>query len=571
LGQEPVTSEPGWFVSDDHRLFGWLHRPAAPTVRGAVVLCQPVFSEYFLTYGTFRRLADRFAGAGVAALRFDYRATGDSTGTPADITDVDGWSRDIAAAVGLLRDGGAPWVAVVAMRVAALLVPPSARADAVVLWDPVPSGRAFVRSWRLLDRVATDAAGSDPFAKTARAPDEPVGSDGPADRPVGFAYPPSFVQSVRARRLPDGGGTAPTLVLTRSGELPRGVAGPRVDVGVAAGQDALLETFPDMVRSPETTMDALREWLDGHVPSVPPAPLRVDLAPQVDLGGVVERPRRIGGLAGRGLFAIETGPDVTPGDGAPFTCLLMTSGVQTHIGPQRLYVDLARRLAREGVRVVRADFSGIGDSPDREPYASNVVYSPGILDDIDDVVGSVDGGRLVIFGLCSGGYHALEAALRHCVHGVIAVHAELENGNLEHRPETYTPERQAWVGYRGWIRWLNRSAVGRAVVWRVPGPVWWLLDRVGLQPDPGRAVQRIVERGSDVVLVVEGWYAERPRTWPTLHRRRARPTIVASRAEHSLLRLVDRESVEELVVEVMRNWLAGRPAGSGAVATHKVP
>lgn len=42
--------------------------------------------------------------------------------------------------------------------------------------------------------------------------------------------------------------------------------------------------------------------------------------------------------------------------------LLLNAGLIHHVGPNRIYVKLARRLAEEGIPAFRFDFSGIGDS-----------------------------------------------------------------------------------------------------------------------------------------------------------------------------------------------------------------
>ncbi len=53
-----------------------------------------------------------------------------------------------------------------------------------------------------------------------------------------------------------------------------------------------------------------------------------------------------------------------PGDGpAPdFAFVLLNAGVIHHVGPNRINVKLARRLADSGFTVMRFDLSGIGDS-----------------------------------------------------------------------------------------------------------------------------------------------------------------------------------------------------------------
>jgi hypothetical protein len=53
----------------------------------------------------------------------------------------------------------------------------------------------------------------------------------------------------------------------------------------------------------------------------------------------------------------------TPGSGSPRRgCVLVSAGLLPKAGPYRLYAELARRLAEDGVVTLRFDLGGIGDS-----------------------------------------------------------------------------------------------------------------------------------------------------------------------------------------------------------------
>src|SRR6185503_16248700 len=62
------------------------------------------------------------------------------------------------------------------------------------------------------------------------------------------------------------------------------------------------------------------------------------------------------------LVGIITEPDAGFPKNAP-VFLFLNAGLDHRVGPNRLYVTLARRLAEVGVASFRFDFSGIGDSP----------------------------------------------------------------------------------------------------------------------------------------------------------------------------------------------------------------
>ena len=113
--------------------------------------------------------------------------------------------------------------------------------------------------------------------------------------------------------------------------------------------------------------------------------------------------------AQRGLVGILTQPTAGRGNGVP-DFVLLNSGIIHRVGSNRLYVELARALARHGVTTLRFDLSGIGDSERRTDVTS---VREAIQRDIADAVSYlVEQGAsgVVLFGLCSGAFDAFRAA-----------------------------------------------------------------------------------------------------------------------------------------------------------------
>ena len=115
--------------------------------------------------------------------------------------------------------------------------------------------------------------------------------------------------------------------------------------------------------------------------------------------------------AGRGLVGILTQPTERRSDEAP-DLLLLNSGIIHRVGSNRLNVELARALARQGVRCLRFDLSGIGDS-DRRSDATSVrdAVQRDITDAIEYLRAEHGGARVALFGLCSGAFDAFRAAV----------------------------------------------------------------------------------------------------------------------------------------------------------------
>jgi len=77
--------------------------------------------------------------------------------------------------------------------------------------------------------------------------------------------------------------------------------------------------------------------------------------------------------AGRSLVGIFTSPAVKPPLARP-AVVLLNAGMLHRVGPNRIYVQIARALACAGFNVLRFDFSGLGDSKpraDHMPYAQS--------------------------------------------------------------------------------------------------------------------------------------------------------------------------------------------------------
>jgi dienelactone hydrolase len=110
----------------------------------------------------------------------------------------------------------------------------------------------------------------------------------------------------------------------------------------------------------------------------------------------------------RTLVAVASAPP-TP-CGAP-AVLLVNAGVIHRIGPHRLHVQLARRLAQAGYHALRMDLSGIGDSgavPDQLSFRASSVAD--IRTAIDHIAAGDPAASAIVFGICSGADNALAAA-----------------------------------------------------------------------------------------------------------------------------------------------------------------
>jgi len=109
------------------------------------------------------------------------------------------------------------------------------------------------------------------------------------------------------------------------------------------------------------------------------------------------------------LNGILTAPDIYKSDAA---VLLLNSGSLHRVGPQRLYVNIARDLGLAGFLSLRFDFSGLGESfaietnlPFKEQLKHEISWAMSYISSHKNIH------KFIIIGICSGAETAFHFAL----------------------------------------------------------------------------------------------------------------------------------------------------------------
>jgi pimeloyl-ACP methyl ester carboxylesterase len=146
------------------------------------------------------------------------------------------------------------------------------------------------------------------------------------------------------------------------------------------------------------------------------------------------------------------------GNDAP-ALVLLNAGLLHRVGPNRLYVKLARRLAAAGFVVARFDLSGVGDSAaagERSDFGERAVAETRACMDL--LASSRGVQRFVVGGLCSGADNAL----------LVAGQDERVAGLALLEPVSAPSAGQVLHSYRDRLRspksWL-RLLTGRSEAW----------------------------------------------------------------------------------------------------------
>ena len=134
-----------FFGSDDH-LFGMYHPPIGHARNHGVVVCAPLFHEFYRSHLALRQVAIGLAQKGYDVLRFDYSGIGDSKGDiPQDMFNV--WSAEIGVAMAEIRQlCGCKNITLFTTRFSASLgLPWRPTAARYVCWDSIPDYMDYMR------------------------------------------------------------------------------------------------------------------------------------------------------------------------------------------------------------------------------------------------------------------------------------------------------------------------------------------------------------------------------------------------------------------------------------------
>jgi hypothetical protein len=259
---------------------------------------------------------------------------------------------------------------------------------------------------------------------------------------------------------------------------------------------------------PLATLGRIVTWLDEQVPHdrVTIAPALRDHAVVGRRGDGTEIVESVVHLGPRELFGIRT-----DGGSSHHTVVLANSATTYHAGSARSWVDLARRLALQGMRSIRMDQRDLGDAFEVEEPPGPVYYSEESLQDLRDAAEATrarEGGDVVLVGLCSGSWASAIVAPQIKPAGVVLLNPWLWDRDVEPAGPVAFPQREiftARVARRLNDRHRLRAFGARVLSWLWllrPDFLWRAAATVRIGNSTGDVVSRIVAQGSQVTLVL---------------------------------------------------------------------
>ncbi|WP_277370282.1 serine aminopeptidase domain-containing protein [Rhodococcus rhodochrous] len=497
-----------WFGDAESPLLGHVHLPADGRARGAVVLCPPLGKEHLDTYRGIKALAEQLAERGLAALRFDYEGTGDSAGEQDSPDAVAAWQRSVVTAVETVRASGAEHITVMGLRAGALIaataLPECGPVDAVVLWDPIVSGRVLLREQRALYNVT-------------QGTDDP---DDPRVSIIGGVLDPEAAEVLRALKIDARSLTgARTLLATRP--AARETAAVSTLATALAGDELPLDghesfTTPSTLHPviPAEQLARIADWITAGAPTVAREvhfPIRERAVVATTEGGHPIR-ESIEYLGPHRMFALRThgigGEDAGGRGSSSPTVLFFGTAYEHRLGPSRLWVELAREFAAHGISSVRFDRIGVGDTGTAHRATPTPLYSDTSDRDANDAVAAlgVDPADLAVTGLCSGAWYASWVGIRGQARIAVLVnmilwstHRRKSLRDMLGPPVPGAPGNTADTPPEG------VPLRARVKTWAqkyLPYRLWWLLGRLGVTQVPEVVLEALRRAGVSTTVVL---------------------------------------------------------------------
>lgn len=379
-----------------------LHFPASGGTTG-VVICPPLGYEYTVAYRTLRHLADRLQANGFAAARFDHAGFGDSTAEP---------SLDLGARLAAteLRVSGATGIVYLGLGSGALIAARRAAADpratGLVLWDPAASGKAWLRRQTALYAIEVgESAEAAPDGSVEIAGAEFLRSF--ADSVAALDYDPALAERMPVLVAARESSTGPTL--------PRALRSAKDALTVleVPGHEDTLDMSSILASIPAASVKIVVDWVARSFPIGEGAPRVPQPVTSVVTGDVVEELVRFGAA---GLFGIESRPlrgESLRAEGIGYgdlpAVVLHNGSAEHRVGATRHQVELARRLAEQGVRVLRFDRQGTGESTPVRADEPSLLFTQEWLDDHEAALAHLNQSRdrVGVVGMCVGGWVGL--------------------------------------------------------------------------------------------------------------------------------------------------------------------
>lgn len=194
--------------------------------------------------------------------------------------------------------------------------------------------------------------------------------------------------------------------------------------------------------------------------------------------------------------------------------ILFNAGVIHRIGPHRLNVRIARKLASQGVSSLRFDLAGLGDSS--RPSGRHAFEAQAVIDlrsAMDALSSATRTSRFALFGFCSGAYHGYATSLADERVAGLLMYDAYRYPTVKARMNRYIIRAKQ----HGWIRAVGGRAVRHLLSFaqkirrvfragkesRIVGSVGFITEMPS-KTEFAAGLRTLLDRGVDIRLIYSG-------------------------------------------------------------------
>lgn len=465
-----MTAHHHWFRSGNHSLLAHLDLPSQSAGSG-VVIVPPFGWDDICSYRPLRSLARNLASKGFPTLRFDLPGTGDSSGSALDQKLISAWIQSVQDAVAELKAvTGVQSVSILGVRLGAMLALASAsagmQADNLILWGASANGSAFLRELRAFRNLEVSE-----YAEGEVPPPQPI--DGL--EVAGFLLSRETESTLEALKLQNLASMTNRRVLLLSRDnfphdkmLVQALekAGCQVTLKPGTGYQNLMAAPHEPIPFSQDTESTIVDFLQAATADLTAAApirekFREDRLCRIDEGvieTVCSQPYK-----GESLFSILARP-ATGSRPAEWGLLFMNAGGVRHIGPNRMWVDAARRWAARGVPSMRVDFHRVGESDGEQQASIASLHADDLVEQLSVVMDSMNSQlncqRFIAVGLCSGAFAAFQSLIRNPqIRGAVLLNPRLFFWDPEIEPRRLAKRVGTGLGDASYWRRLVRGEI----------------------------------------------------------------------------------------------------------------
>lgn len=459
-----ISRKPIFIPTEFGPLYAVLHiRENLECMDCPLIVCPPIGIDYMNSHRSLKKLADKLALSGTPTLRLDYFGTGGSCDIEID-NQVKGFIESIRQADMFLKKVlNTECTALLGFRFGATLAALFASKTEIsylVLWGGIFQGKRLIREMRLLQNSSSNNRPNEAYLEAGGWVIEQETQDTIKNIDLAKTHP-----KTKSILLLDGNKSGAHQKLLNQWQSNNTDITVEFTVSIS---DMLVDAHEACV--PHRDIEFINQWVKG-LPNNNSGKLTHShvkgLITNTPLNFHTQgtKSKLINESLHHFIFESEqfytfTMSDSLSSKNMPLI-ILLNSGSNHQVGPNRLYVSISRELAAIGFDCLRLDLPGLGESEALQGQNENIPYMDtptsainACLDQLPDKPKEI-----VLIGLCSGAYHAFLAAYE--FHNTVPiVESILINPLTFYWEKGMKLENAASVSYSKW-GWYRKAAKSR--------------------------------------------------------------------------------------------------------------